>query len=75
MRFVTNHWGWTWRGVGTWLRYGWAWPVAVWGVEVTGSNPQRFARRVKVGPVCFAWGEYTQEVVAQAAKPLRPESK
>jgi hypothetical protein len=57
MRFVTNHWGWSWRGIRQWLA-SWAWPVDVWGVEVSGSNPRRFTRRVKVGPVCFAWGEY-----------------
>jgi hypothetical protein len=57
MRFVTNHWGWTCRGLRLWLSE-WAWPVQVWGVEVSGSVPRRFTRRVKMGPVCFAWGEY-----------------
>jgi len=57
MRIVTNHWGWTPRGIREWLR-SWAWPFETWGVEVSGSNPQRYTRRCKVGPVCFAWGEY-----------------
>ena len=57
LRIVTNHWGWTPRGVTRWVRFGWAKPIDVWGVEVTGSSPQRFTRRVKIGPVCFAWGE------------------
>lgn len=55
---VTNHWGWRPKGVWTWVRYGWAKPVDVWGVEITGSSTRRFTRRVKVGPVCFAWGSY-----------------
>jgi hypothetical protein len=58
MRIVTNHWGWHTRGVWKWLRYGWAWPVDVWGVEVHGSSPPRFHRRVKVGPLCFRLGWY-----------------
>lgn len=58
MNLVKNHWGWSIRGVWTWLRYGWAWPVDVWGVEINGSSPPSFARRVKVGPVCFWWGSY-----------------
>ena len=57
MRIMANHWGWTWRGIREWISW-WAWPVDVWGVEVRGSNPRRYVRRVKVGPVCFAWGEY-----------------
>jgi hypothetical protein len=58
VRLVTNHWGWTPKGVLRWLRHGWAWPVQVWGVEVRGSNPPEYARRVKVGPVCFQLGVY-----------------
>ena len=58
MRLVTNHWGWKPMGIWRWLRYGWAWPVAVWGVEVTGSDPRRYERRVKVGPLCFGWGTF-----------------
>jgi len=53
---ATNH-GWS-----SWLRHGWAWPIAVWGVEDGGSDFQargrRYRRRVKVGPVCFPWGHY-----------------
>lgn len=31
MRIVKNYWGWGLRGI--WLRCGWAWPIAVWGVQ------------------------------------------
>jgi hypothetical protein len=58
--FATNHWGWSWRGIRRWVA-SWAWPVDVWGVEVRDSTPRRFTRRVKIGPVCFAWGEYPSE--------------
>jgi hypothetical protein len=58
MKFVTNHWGWSLRGILRWICYGWARPIDVWGVEVSGSSPRRFTRRVKVGPLCFAFGEY-----------------
>lgn len=60
MRIVTNHWGWTLRGVRTWLRYGWAWPVDVWGVEVWASSPRQYRRRVKIGPVCFGLGRFAE---------------
>lgn len=55
---VTNHWGWRPRGVWAWLRYGWAWPLDVWGVEISGSAPPRFERRCKIGPLCFALGSF-----------------
>jgi len=46
VRIVKNHWGWSLRGLWTWVRYGWGLPVARWGVEGRG-------RFVKVGPVSF----------------------
>lgn len=55
---VTNHWGWWPRGIWRWFRYGWAKPFVTWGIEIHGSSPPRFERRVKVGPFCFSWGEY-----------------
>ena len=61
VRFVKNHWGWTPEGVGTWLRYGWGLPVDVWGVEVTGSKPRTFRRRIRLGPLAFGFGTYVDE--------------
>ena len=58
MSIVTNHWGRSPRGVAFWIRHAWAWPVETWGVEISGSSPRRFRRRVKVGPVCFGFGEF-----------------
>ncbi|HET9045070.1 MAG TPA: hypothetical protein VFN70_18070 [Burkholderiales bacterium] len=60
MHIVANFWGWSPSGVAQWMRAGWAWPFATWGVEITGSRPPRFTRRCKVGPVCFAWGEFPE---------------
>lgn len=60
MRIVHNFWGWKPSGIAFWMRKGWAWPFHKWGVEVSGSNPRRFTRRCKVGPVCFAWGEFAE---------------
>jgi hypothetical protein len=61
MRIVTNHWGWSPIGVFRWIRYGWARPVEVWGLEVTGSVPRTFERRVKIGPVCFGFGSCEED--------------
>lgn len=52
MRIVKNHWGWTPRGIRNWLSM-WAWPVAVWGIEVTAPVMEK---RVKIGPFCFSLG-------------------
>jgi hypothetical protein len=60
MRLLTNHWGWTLRGTWWWLQ-NWAWPFETWGVEIRGSSPRRYARRCKIGPVCFGWGEYRRK--------------
>jgi hypothetical protein len=64
IKIVTNHWGWSPRGIWMWLRYGWG--VATWGVEITGSFPIRFRRRVKLGPLCFAWGSFPARQVPHA---------
>ena len=32
-RIVENHWGWTIRGIWTWIRISWAKPVSVWGIQ------------------------------------------
>jgi hypothetical protein len=59
---VTNHWGWSLAGIARWIRFGWARPVAVWGVEISGSVPRAYQRRVKVLVFCFPLGSYvTQE--------------
>lgn len=55
---AANYWGWNFEGVRAWLRYGWARPVATWGVEIHGSLPVTFQRRMKIGPVCFNAGKY-----------------
>jgi hypothetical protein len=58
MRLAANHWGWTPGGMWLWLRYGWAWPIDVWLVEVHESFPTVFRRRAKIGPLCFGLGVY-----------------
>ena len=60
---VTNHWGWTPRGLWLWLRWGWAWPVAVWGIAQRRwwlGGPRYVLRQVKAGPVCFGWGYWVE---------------
>lgn len=60
---VTNHWGWSPRGVMRWVRWGWAKPIQVWGIV---SAPKRMHgprirwTRCKVGPLCFGLGYRTQ---------------
>jgi hypothetical protein len=58
--FVTNYWGWSLRGLRLWLKYGWGKPISVWGIEISGSSPRRYRRRVKVGPVCFNFGTFAK---------------
>jgi hypothetical protein len=45
---VTNHWGWSLRGVRTWLRAGWAIMPTTWGAEY----PNGIHTFLKWGPVC-----------------------
>jgi hypothetical protein len=46
---VTNHWGWTPRGVATWIRAGWGF-FETWGVEARDSRPRIYRRFLKLGP-------------------------
>lgn len=32
-RLSTNHWGWSFTGIKTWIKYAWSRPVT-WGVEI-----------------------------------------
>lgn len=48
-RIVTNHWGWTPRGIARWIRFGWGW-FETWGIE---GAPNRDC--LKIGPVAFSW--------------------
>jgi hypothetical protein len=45
-----------------WVRYCWAWPVSVWGIEVGGNDfdgrGRLYERRVKIGPICFGFGYF-----------------
>lgn len=58
-KIVTNHWGWSLRGLRIWYRFGWAKPFETWGIEVSGRSPRRFRRRAKVGPLSFDLGTYS----------------
>lgn len=59
LKIVTNHWGWSWRGIKTWLRFGWG--LSTWGVEISGSSPRRYQRRAKVGLLTFNLGTFSKE--------------
>lgn len=46
---ITNHWGWTPRGVATRIRAGWGF-FETWDVEKWGSCPRIYRRFLKLGP-------------------------
>jgi hypothetical protein len=69
VRIVHNFWGWSPSGIVKWIRYGWAKPISVWGIERAGSVPRSFERRVKVGPLCFGFGDYADAAKAPTGEP------
>lgn len=66
MSIVRNHWGWSPLGVYRWLRWAWAWPIDVWGVQRgwVDIGVPLFERRVKILCLCFPWGLFSQSKVS-----------